>query len=189
MQSWLNLLQGSLFSTLNLAFDQWTDRSPFWSSYHLGEDYVVSSYWVLPEGFQPPSIIGEIIVLVPLDDRSMYSLIWLSKVGIYQSSLLKYQIVVFCDRNRRELDFLGRLSLDQHRTAFSFLYETRTHPFGVAATETDLEFRNHYTLWYKLLVSVELPAGLNGCLHLELTYSFGFTGRLAGSQHLHITGG
>lgn len=84
---------------------------------------------------------------------------------------------------------LGRLSLDQHRTAFSSLYETRTHPFGVAATETDLGFRNHYTLWYKLLVSVELPAGLNGCLHLELTYSFGFTCCLASSQHLHITGG
>lgn len=90
---------------------------------------------------------------------------------------------------RQEHIVLCRLSLDQHRTAFSSLYETRTHPFGVAATETDLGFRNHYTLWYKLLVSVELLARFIGCRLLELTYSFGFTGRLASSQHLHITGG
>lgn len=31
---------------------------------------LASQRLVLPEGFQPPSIIGEIIVLVPLDDRS-----------------------------------------------------------------------------------------------------------------------
>ena len=54
------------------------------------------------------------------------------------------------------------------RTSFSSLYETRTHPFGVDATETDYRFRNHYTWWYKiprtypfecLLVSLVLLAG------------------------------
>ena len=72
---------------------------------------------------------------------------------------------------RQEHIVLGRLSLDQHRTAFSSLYETRTHPFGVAATETDLGFRNHYTWIYRLIVSVEVPAGFIGCHLLELTYS------------------
>jgi len=46
------------------------------------------------------------------------------------------------DRSRL---FWSGLSLDQHRTAFSSLYETRTHLFEVAAIETDLGFRNHYT--------------------------------------------
>ena len=49
----------------------------------------------------------------------------LAENQMYLGAILNQQVV------------LGRLSLDQHRTAFSSLYETRTHPFGVAAIETD----------------------------------------------------
>lgn len=75
------------------------------------------------------------------------------------------------------------------RTSFSSLYETRTHPFGVDATETDYRFRNHYTWWYKILLSLELLARLTGCLLLELRYLFHFIIGLASRIRLHITEG
>ena len=91
-------------------------------------------YLVLPEGFQPPSIVGETIVLVPLDDRSIFARFY----AFIQFCCIKFNLLP-------GLTCLGGLSLDQHRTAFSSLYETRTHLFEVAAIETDLGFRNHYT--------------------------------------------
>ena len=88
---------------------------------------------------------------------------------------------------RHEHVFLCRLSLDQHRTAFSSLYETRTHPFGVAAIRTDLSIRNYYTLLYRLLLSQELSAELTTCQPLELWYSFGLIIGLASRRCLHIS--
>ena len=139
MQSWLNLLRGFLFSTLNLALYPWTDRSPFCQATHYGEDYVVFSYQYWQMDFNHR--------LLAENQESQGARRYQHVLPMTNSTPLDLpQWCYFLSKHRIYFYDWSRLSLDQHRTAFSSLYETRTHPFGVAATETDLGFRNHYTL-------------------------------------------
>lgn len=158
MQSWLNLLRGCLFWTITLLP---TSGPTDHHSVRLPTMVKIILYLVISTPGRVPTSIYSRRDYRPSAIRrqehicqaSLHYSILLFKFNLLPGfTCFTYDLLYsfHLRKSLRRIGFineivLGGLSLDQHRTAFSSLYETRTHLFEVAAIETDLGFRNHYT--------------------------------------------
>ena len=83
-------------------------------------------------------------------------------------------------------NFLHWLSDDLNAISFIVLSDFHTPFLKVDIIQTDYRFRNHYTLRYKVLLSLTFRAWFTGCLLLKCRYSFRFIPFPCGTQDAFI---
>ena len=103
-------------------------------------------------------------------------------------------------RKHERMNFIGRiffilcwiiflvhwLSDDLNAISFIVLSDFHTPFLKVDIIQTDYRFRNHYTLIYKVLLSLTFRAWFTGCLLLKCRYSFRFIPFPCGTQDAFI---